>query len=300
MGDEPLQFVEPEGIARSVLPARPRWTWPGGAHLAVTVVVPLDTILADRAGGRRPEPPGGMGVRPFPDLARLSHREYGLRVGVFRVLDRLDAAGLPVTLALDLATARRRPFLVDLARERGDDVIAAGTSAGEPFTADADVDEAGVIATALDGLREALGRRLAGWMSPGGAESRATPGALVRAGITYVCDWANDEQPYRIDTSAGPLLSLPVALELDTQFALWERRLPAGAWADHVRLAGGRLAAEAPEGGSRLVVVVLRPWLIGQPFRVPALEAAVSALAALPAWRATAGAVAAAAIDVLQ
>ncbi len=294
MGDGRPPLVEPEGIARSVLPARARWTWPGGAHLAIVVVVVLDTILADRASGPRPVPPGGMGARPFPDLARLSHREYGLRVGVFRVLDRLDAAGLPATLAFDLATVRRRPFLVDLARDRGDDVIAAGRSAGEPLVADAGVDEAAAIADTLDGLADALGRRCTGWIGPGGAGTADTPELLARAGITHVCDWANDEQPYRIATPGGPLLSLPVALELDTEFALWERRVPAGVWAESVRSTGERLAAEAAEGGSRLLLVVLRPWLIGQPFRVPALEAAVDALAGLRAWKASAAAVAAA------
>lgn len=292
--------VEPPGLERSVLPARPAWTWPGGARLAVTVVVVLDTILGDRARGLRPVPPGGMGARPEPDLARLSHHEYGLRVGVFRVLDRLDAAGLRPTVAIDLATARRRPYLTRLLRDRGDDVIAAGPSAGEPIAADAGVDEERVVSATLDGLAATLGRACVGWMGPGGAETLATPAVLAHAGVAFVCDWANDEQPYRIQTAAGPLVSLPVALELDTQHALWERRLPADVWADQVRRAGERLANDATRGPARLLVVVLRPWLVGQPFRVPALEAAVRALAALPAWHAPAGEVTRAAVDHLE
>ncbi|GIT01551.1 MAG: hypothetical protein CM1200mP27_01760 [Chloroflexota bacterium] len=55
---------------------------------------------------------GGLGVRPFPDFPRFSHREYGHRVGIFRVLDVLQKLGINATVAMDSQTAEHYPYLV--------------------------------------------------------------------------------------------------------------------------------------------------------------------------------------------
>jgi hypothetical protein len=47
---------------------------------------------------------------------------------------------------------------------------------------------------------------------------------LAEAGIRYVCDWVNDEQPYRMHAPGRELFALPLTLELDDVHALWERR----------------------------------------------------------------------------
>lgn len=281
----------------SALAGRPSSGWPGGSPLAVSVIVVLDSIdpVREALDPRPPRAVGGMGIRPAPDLARISHREYGLRVGAFRVFDALDRHGIPATVAFDLATARRARRLVEHVVARGDEIAAAGRSASEPLGSwCTEREEQEYVAEVLAGIEQATGSRPRGWIGPGYGESARGPAVLAAAGLEYVCDWANDEQPYAMTTPVGSLTALPVALELDTEHAFWERRLPAATWATAVERAVARLVVDGATH-ARSLVVVLRPWLVGQPFRVAALDRALGSLAAIPAWCATASEVVAAA-----
>lgn len=290
MGADPVPVSVDPYHAWSPIAGRPHRAWPGGSPLAVSVLVVLDSVdpAVEAGDPHPPRAPGGMGVRPAPDLARISHREYGLRVGAFRVFDALDRHGIPATVAFDLATAPRARPLVERVLDRGDEIAAAGRSASEPLGSwCSEVAERAYVGEVLDGVEEATGSRPRGWIGPGYGESVHTPAILAAAGLDYVCDWANDEQPVPMTTPGGLLTALPVALELDTEHAFWERRLGAGAWAESVERAAGRLAADGA-AQARVLVLVLRPWLVGQAFRIAALDRVLGALAGLGAWRAPA------------
>jgi hypothetical protein len=102
--------------------------------------------------------------------------------------------------------------------------------------------------------------------------------------VRYVCDWPNEEQPYRI----GDLVSLPPALDLDDELALRLRSLPVGQWVEMVARAVARLAADGADSG-RLLVLPLHPYVVGQPFRIRYLERALAAVAGRDdVWLATA------------
>ena len=111
-------------------------------------------------------------------------------------------------------------------------------------------------------------------MGPEYGESARTPELLAEAGIRYVCDWVNDEQPYRMKTSCGELVSLPVMLELDDVHALWERRVQVDRYERLLVESFDVLHRDGARNG-RLLVLHLHPWLIGQPFRIRFLDAAL-------------------------
>ncbi|ETW93907.1 MAG: hypothetical protein ETSY1_37205, partial [Candidatus Entotheonella factor] len=104
-----------------------------------------------------------------------------------------------------------------------------------------------------------------------------TPQLLATAGLSYVCDWANDEQPYRMTTAQGDLVSLPIALELDDIHALWERRVPVDRYGIMLSESFEGLYQDGAKTG-RLLVLNLHPWLIGQPFRIGFLDAALEGI----------------------
>ncbi|MGE3540536.1 MAG: polysaccharide deacetylase family protein [Candidatus Tectimicrobiota bacterium] len=254
--------------------------WPEQARVALCVLVNLEHTewLPPEGSFQIGAAAPGMLRRPYPDYARLTHREYGHRVGIFRVLKVLEKHGIPATIAMDALTAEHYPYLVRHCLERGCEIIGHGMAATRVIasTMSAD-DEQAYIQQTLTALSRATGQTPVGWLSPEYNESTRTLQLLARAGIHYVCDWVNDEQPYVLKTPQGALYALPTMLELDDVHALWERRVPIDRYEMILQRAFTRLYRDGAHNG-RLLVLHLHPWLIGQPFRVRALERALGTM----------------------
>jgi peptidoglycan/xylan/chitin deacetylase (PgdA/CDA1 family) len=213
---------------------------------------------------------------PAPDYVQLTHREYGHRVGVFRLLDTLERHGIPVTVAVDKLTAVHYPWLIDHLMQRGCELVGHGVAASQLITSKLSEEaEAEIITDCLDTLEKLSGSRPSGWFSPEGVESSRTPELLAAAGVNYVCDWPNDEQPYKMTTPVGDLVSLPLFLEVDDEFALWHRRASLASWEGMIVGAATRLHMDG-QTSARHMMLTLRPWLTGQPFRIRSLDRALS------------------------
>ncbi len=264
----------------SPIHTRERLRWPDQARVALCVLVNLDLMELDppTEGFQYDRLAGGLGRLPYPDYARLSHREYGHRVGIFRVLDVLEKHGIPATIAMDALTAEHYPYLVQHCLQRGCEIIGHGLSASRLITSQmTEAEERAYIRTAIDTLTQATGQVPVGWLGPEYGESDRTPQLLAAAGLRYVCDWANDEQPYRMTTPAGELTSLPIALELDDTHALWDRRVPVDRYGTMLSESFDGLYQDGAQNG-RLLVLNLHPWLIGQPFRIGFLDTALGGI----------------------
>jgi allantoinase len=264
----------------SPLSTRGRLRWPEGARLAFCVLVNLEhTEWQPPAGSVQViAPVGGTKPRPFPDYTRLSHQEYGHRVGIFRLLDVLEKHGLKATVAMDALTAEHYPYLVRHCLGRGCEIIGHGIAASQVISSKMSAaDERAYIQTAVETLKRATGQAPRGWLGPQYGESPRTPQLLAEAGMRYVCDWANDEQPYRMNTAAGELCALPIMLELDDLHALGERAVPITRYAELLQESFDTLYRDGAQSG-RLLVLHMHPWLIGQPFRIRYLDAALGVM----------------------
>lgn len=247
--------------------------WPGGARVAVGVIVVLEHVEWQAPAGAYRAPT--LGMPNFPSIAQHSLRDYGHRVGVFRLLDLLIKHGLVPTIAMDKTTAEEYPFLARYVAERGYEVIAHGVARTQMVTSTmSEPEERAYIRSSITAVERATGTRPAGWFGPDYGESERTPRLLAEEGITYVCDWPNDDQPYRMTTPTGELYALPPTYDLDDHVALMERGLPMDGYADLLREAAGQLHEDGAHNG-RLLLPVLRPWLTGQPFRASHLDEAL-------------------------
>jgi peptidoglycan/xylan/chitin deacetylase (PgdA/CDA1 family) len=254
--------------------------WPDNARVALCVIVNLEHMEWSPPEGsyQLPTLSGGLDPRPFPDYARLSHREYGHRVGIFRVLDVLERHRIKATVAMDVFTAENYPYLVRHCRQRGCEIIAHGMSVSRMITAKmSEQEERQYLQESLERLRRATGAAPVGWLGPEYGESERTPQLLAEAGIRYLCDWPNDEQPYRLKTRQGELFALPIMLELDDVNALWYRRLAIDRYAELLSESIDRLYRDGVRNG-RLLGLNLHPWLIGQPFRIGYLDDALGTM----------------------
>jgi allantoinase len=254
--------------------------WPGQAPVALCIVVTLEHMEWKRPPGayQVTNLAGGYGQAPFPNVTAWSHREYGHRVGIYRVLDVLEKHGIRPTLAMDALTAEHYPFLVRHCLARNCEIIAHGISVNRMITSGMSEDEErAYIRTSVDAVTRAVGELPAGWLGPECGESPHTPRLLADAGIRYVCDFANDEQPFALRVPHGELHALPLSLPLDDVNALWDRRIGVDVYSHMIRESFETLAAEGLRNG-RLLALNLHPFLIGQPFRIGFLDAALSAI----------------------
>ena len=158
----------------SPLTKRGTLRWPANARVALCVIVNLEHLEWSPPQGSYQSPTiaGGRGPRPFPNYLRFSHREYGHRVGVFRVLEVLEKHGIPPTVAMDALTAENYPYLVRYCMDRGCEIIGHGISASRTITsAMLEQEERQYIQTSLDALKRATGNSPAGWLGPEYGES---------------------------------------------------------------------------------------------------------------------------------
>ena len=261
----------------SPLPTRSPLRWPSGNPLAIGALVLLEHYEWDPPSDAYSlrNSSGGLIKLPAPDYVQLTHREYGHRVGVFRLLDTLERHRIPVTVAVDKLTAVHYPWLIDHLMQRGCELVGHGVAASQLITSKLSEEaEAEIIADCLDTLEKLSGNRPSGWFSPEGVESSRTPELLAASGVNYVCDWPNDEQPYKMTTPVGDLVSLPLFLEVDDEFALWHRRASLASWEGMIVAAATRLHMDG-QTSARHMMLTLRPWLTGQPFRIRSLDRAL-------------------------
>jgi len=193
MSDRSMNVVGPDGqtpaaagydhswFTWSPLPGRPVMRWPGGARLAVSTVLDLGAVEWEHEDPVVP-PPGGRGAAPYPDLPRMSHREFGHRVGVFRLLRILQDLHIPIATAVDVLTVEHYGRLMEHLLPVTAEFIAAGLSASRAITSRmSEEEERDYIEESLRRLEDALPTRPVGWIGPGRAESTRTPTQLAEA-----------------------------------------------------------------------------------------------------------------------
>ncbi len=282
-----------------ILPEAPRFVWPGGARIALTVTLVLDYWEVDPPPDANPDPriisPLG---RFFPDWLTWSRREYGARVGIFRVLEALDRFRLVPSVALGAAAARRYPELVDELLRRHACFMAHGTFATRRITSRlSEEQERRLIADARAAVAAATGAAPLGWCGQDFNQSMRTPSLLAEAGFTYTTDWANDDRPYRLGPYDGrPLVALPPQPEWNDLECMELRHVAPSVWAAGIAEAFACLRAE----GGGVFNLTLHPWIAGQAHRVRHLRDALASILGMGGtWRASTDEVARAAMETL-
>src|SRR5262249_38083460 len=194
-----------------------RLTSPGGARVAAAFVISLGHYEADPPPGAFDPPThrSPLRIMPPPDYPTVTHREYGHRVGIFRLFELFDAHAIRATAAIDALTADRYPRLVHDCVRRGWEVIAHGVGQRRAISAGmSNADERAYIRVALEAVGRAAGTTPKGWWSPEQGESARTPALLAEMSVGYLCDWANDDQPYLIGPQDSSIVSLPLMQEI--------------------------------------------------------------------------------------
>ena len=272
----------------SPIVTRPAGRWPNGQGLAVYVALNLEQY----AWGEGLVEDLVPGI-PAPDVLNNSWREYGNRVGAWRLLELFQSLALPVTLLVNSELYDACPQLVAAFRAQGAEVASHGRTNSEHQAGLDEAAEHALIAEVTKTIARHEGRPPAGWLSPWIAETERTPDLLQEAGYRYLLDWCSDDQPVWMRTRSGRILALPYPQELNDSAAIIGRHVGAREFADMIVDQFDEMVEQSTR--TPLVMgIALHAMIAGQPFRLRALRSALRHIAERRerCWLTTAGAIA--------
>lgn len=249
----------------------PAVAWPGGARLLLWTTVHIEHFPMDMTA--RPFLPIGGIERPYQAGWEYTMRDYGNRVGVFRLMKVLDRHGLRPTVAMNSEVAERYPFLLAEMVKRNWEIAASGVNMASLHHGDlAEETERGLVRRSFETLRRASGQKVTGWHSPAHSQSARTPDLVAECGGRYIADWVNDDMPYEFKTARGSLMQMPLSYDLSDRKILFLQNQNAASYAQQIEAAFDCLCAEAAEKGGRILSLSLSPWVSGQPGRIKTLD----------------------------
>ncbi len=204
------------------------------------------------------------------DLHAYAERDYGNRVGIWRIMDVLDKYGARATVALNGDVCRYERAVVEAGMERDWEWMGHGMTNSQRLVGLEEVAERQLIGEVVKIIKDTTGTAPRGWLGPGRQQTPNTVDLLVDAGFSYLADWAADELPFPVKARGGHLVALPYSNISDTSgFLQWH-------WhADDLY----RYACEhfdtvyrESEKGARMISLAVHPFLTGRPPRIQWLD----------------------------
>lgn len=247
--------------------------WPNGARVAVYVGLNIEHFHLDK-----PSTSIWAGTTHLqPDPLNYGWRDYGNRVGIWRLIEIFDRHGVRPSVLLNSEAAVRYPQIVSAGLERGWAWLAHGrTNSRLHADFETRAAEREELTGIVDIIRRATGHRPNGWMGPGLTETFDTPGLLRELGLSYVLDWTADDQPFHLNEPG--LLSVPYSVELNDISMFVARSFTGPEFQQAIIDHFDQLYADSATSG-RVMALALHPFVIGQPARARYLDAALAYIA---------------------
>ncbi len=251
---------------------RPVLALPGGARVALWVTPNVEHFEWGKPAMAMTPMTAGL----TPDVLNYAWRDYGARVGIWRVMELLARHGIPATAALNADVCRHYPQIVAEGNRLGWEWMAHGPNNSMLFTGMPEEAERPIIADVLATIAATAGKPCRGWLGPALTETGVTPDLLAEAGIDYVADWCNDELPYAMRTRSGKALTaMPYTLEVGDIPVFLQH---GGSGEDFYRMIVDQFDGLYADGETRprVMSIALHPFLIGHPFRAKYLDKALA------------------------
>ncbi len=260
--------MENKRYAYSPVIARRQLQWPGGAHVAVWVIPNIEWF--DIGSNTFVRSPSG----PVPDVRSFAQRDYGNRVGVWRMMEVLEKHDIKATVALNAAVCDYHPEILREAIKLGWEFMGHGHTNSQMLANLPEEKERELIHSVVAKITAGTGQKPQGWLGPGLVETFNTPDILAEEGIKYVADWTCDDQPFEMKVRKGRLFSIPYSVGINDMplFTTEHRSAP-----EFYELVKGEFDALYREGATqgRVMAIALHPFLTGVPYRITWLDKAL-------------------------
>ena len=250
-------------VDRAPLPALP-----GGNRIVFWTIVNVEVWDITRQMPRLLLPPPQGQVRQ-PDVPNWAWHEYGNRVGFWRFFELYERLGIRPTLSVNGRVCVDYPRIMEAVTKANWEMMGHSY---EQVPMHIELDPLGRIQRTLDTLEKFTGQRPIGWLSPGFTETFETPDLMAAAGLKYTANWPYDDEPTRISTKSGPLVTLPYPIECQDVTTLAVQTQEASYFARKCIDAFDRLYEESAKR-PKFFSIAVHPYAAGQPHAIKYLEA---------------------------
>jgi allantoinase len=236
--------------------------WPNGARVAVWVIPNIEHFLFDRPSTSVTHVTANL----VPDVLNYSWRDYGVRVGVWRLMEVMERYGIKGTVALNSDVCGHYPRIIEAGNQLGWEWMGHGTNNSTLINQQTEQEERALISGVVSTIRKATGKHPRGWLSPALTESHRTLDLLAENGIEYVANWVNDEQPYPMRVKSGSMLSIPYSIEINDIPAFLDLKQSGETFGRMICDQFDVLYEDGAKTG-RVMAISIHPFLIGHPHR---------------------------------
>ena len=239
----------------------PKITWPNGARVAVWVIPNVEHFHLEIGS-------------PAPDVRNFSRRDYGNRVGLWRLMDVLTKHKIRGTVALNAEIGVYYPRIMQAIIDLDWELMGHGLT-NSKIMSGLEIDAERKLILDTRKVIEDWGRKMHGWLGPGLTETFNTPDLLKESGVEYVADWVNDDLPYRFNNG---LYSIPYSIELNDMPLFNMPSISIDDFKRRICDSFDVLYAEGATNGRELGIA-LHPFLIGAAHRIKYLDEALQYIA---------------------
>lgn len=239
----------------------PKITWPNGARVAVWVIPNVEHFHLEIGS-------------PAPDVRNFSRRDYGNRVGLWRLMDVLNKHRIRGTVALNAEIGIYYPRIMQAMIDLDWELMGHGLT-NSKIMSGLEIEAERKLILDTRKVIEDWGRKMHGWLGPGLTETFNTPDLLKECGVEYVADWVNDDLPYRFNNG---LYSIPYSIEINDMPLF---NMPSISIEDFKRRICDSFDVLYAEGATngRVLGIALHPFLIGAAHRIKYLDEALQYIA---------------------
>jgi allantoinase len=257
----------------SAIVDRPRLSWPNGARVAVWVIPNIEHFLFDRPSTRLTNLPVN------PDVLNYAWRDYGVRVGIWRMMEVMEKYGVKGTVALNSDVCRHYPRIIEEGKKLGWEWMGHGTNNSTLINKQSEAEERALIKEVVGTIAKSVGEAPRGWLSPALSETVRTLDILAENGIDYVGNWVNDDQPYPMRVKKGSMISMPYSVEINDIPALLDLHQSPEYFGQMICDQFDVLYEDGAKTG-RVMSICLHPFLVGYPHRSKYFAKALAHIAA--------------------
>ena len=280
--------MEPDIIAYSPIHKRPQLRWPDNKRLALWICPNIEHYEFQPKFQRVRDP---WPRSAHPDILGYSLRDYGNRVGLWRLFEVMDALELKATASLNMAVLQHYPEIFEAMENRRWEYMAHGIYNTRYHWNFTPAEELAAMQECRQIHRTMTGRDQRGWFSPAISNTLNTFDLAAQAGYEYCCDLYHDDQPFPVRTKSGELITVPYTVELNDVMA-WRRGVEIDEFCQQIRDYFETVYAEGETQG-RVMCIALHPFWIGQPHRIRAFQRVMEYIVSHSGvWVATAGEIA--------
>ncbi len=242
---------------------RPKIVWPGGKKLAFWIAPNIEFYELEPP--KNPSRPGWP--KPSPDVPAYSQRDWGNRVGHWRLMELMDKFGLRGSVSLNVAMCDHCPEIVEACNQRGWEFFSHGIYNTRFSYNMTERQEREVLEDSIRTVERATGQRIRGYLAPALTHTERTLDLIAEYDFWYTCDLFQDDQPQPLKTKTGKLLSMPYSLEVNDVITYSVQGMSAARYGDVLKRHFDQLLAEGEETGT-VMCIPLHAYLVSQPHRM--------------------------------